>query len=238
MNLGKIIKLYKEGSVSVCGMKGRGKDILTANVIIRRKLPYISNIDYGDDYIKFEYDKIKIGNTYRNFTEGTINKYVYPYEDKTDIYLSDCGIYFPSQYCNELNKEYKDLPTFIALSRQLGDCSVHTNTQSLNRVWDKIREQSDIYILCRKCIYIKYLNIVIQKVTIYDKYESALERRLPLEVPIPLFANKEMKLNRKLKLKEYEATNGKIKTMWLIYKNKSNYNTRHFKELLENEEKN
>lgn len=232
MRFRKIIDHFKKGSVSVCGMKGRGKDMLMANVVIRRKKPYISNIDYGGKHIPFKYEDIAIPSSYKDIVSGNITPYEFPYKDGTDIYLSDCGIYFPSQYCNELNKEYRQLPTFMALSRQLGDCAVHTNSQALGRVWDKIREQSDIYILARKCIYIKWLKLVIQKITIYDKYESALERRLPLRIPLPLFANKEMRLNRTIKLNEYESSHGTIKTKWLFYRNKSTYDTRYFKTLM------
>lgn len=235
MRFKKIIEYFKKGSVSVCGMKGRGKDMLMANVVVRRKKPYIANIDYGGEHITFKYEDIAIPSSYNDIVEGNIKPYEFPYDDGTDIYLSDCGIYFPSQYCNELNKRYRELPTFMALSRQLGDCSVHTNSQALGRVWDKIREQSDIYILARRCIYIKWLRIVIQRVTIYDKYESALERRLPLNIPLPLFANKEMKLNRTIKLNEYESSHGLINSRWLIYRNKSTYDTRYFKTLMKGE---
>lgn len=235
MRFKNIIEYFKKGSVSVCGMKGRGKDMLMANVVVRRKKPYIANIDYGGEHIAFKYEDIAIPSSYNDIVEGNINHYEFPYDDGTDIYLSDCGIYFPSQYCNELNKRYRELPTFMALSRQLGDCSVHTNSQALGRVWDKIREQSDIYILARRCIYIKWLRIVIQRVTIYDKYESALERRLPLNIPLPLFANKEMKLNRTIKLNEYESSHGVINSRWLIYRNKSTYDTRYFKTLMKGE---
>lgn len=237
MRIEKIIKYYRKGSVSVCGMKGRGKDLLQGNVIVRRNLPYVSNINYGGKYIEYNYEDFNVHNDYMNFNSGNLNKYVFPYEDHTDIYLSDCGVYFPSQYCNELNKHYKSLPTFIALSRQLGECSVHTNAQALGRVWDKIREQSDIYILCRRCIYIPFIKLVIQHITIYDKYESANERRLPLKIPLPLFASKEMKLNRTIKLNEYLSQHGEIKDRWLIYRNRSTYNTREFKEKLNNETK-
>lgn len=234
MTIKGIIRIYKRNSVSVCGMKGRGKDLLTANVVVRRKIPYISNVDYGGYRIKFDYNDIRLPNTYKDFIEGKIKKFDYKFADKMDIYLSDCGVYFPSQYCNELNKEYKELPTFIALSRQIGECAVHFNSQALNRVWDKIREQSDIYILCRRCWYIKipFFPIVLQRITIYDKYESANERRLPLRIPLPLLANKEMRLQRTIKLNEYESAHGKIKSRWLIYRNKSNYNTRIFKEMM------
>lgn len=234
----KIIKLFKSGNVCVTGLRGRGKDMLLSNVVLRRKLPYVSNVDYGADYYAFNYSKIAVGNTYKNFITGHINRYVFPYPDKTDFYISDAGIYFPSQYCNELNKLYPDMPVFQALTRHLGDCNFHFNVQNLNRVWDKIREQSDIYILCRKCIYIPLLKIVIQKVTIYDRVESCLQRLKPFKLPIPLLATRQTKQQAKIAIATYEANHGSIKNRWLIYRNKSKYDTRLFKGVLSCEEKN
>lgn len=170
----RVLKLYKENSVSVCGKKGRGKDILQANVIARRKCRYyISNIDYkvkGSNWISLNLKKLRVGNTYDDFLSQP-KLYIYPYPDGTDIYLSDCGIYFPAQYCNELNRKYADIPVFMALSRQLGKCAVHQNAQALNRVWDKIREQSDTYITCLWCKVI--CGFVFQKIRVHEKYESA-----------------------------------------------------------------
>ena len=37
---------------------------------------------------------------------------MHPYPDGTDIYLSDAGIYFPSQFCSELNREYPFMAVF------------------------------------------------------------------------------------------------------------------------------
>lgn len=235
MFLRKIKKLYEQHSVSVCGEKGSGKDMLTANIVVRRKKPYISNIDYGGLFNEYDYSKIDVGNTYKDFNAKTIKPYSFPYDDGTDIYLSDCGVYFPSQYCNELNKEYKSLPTFIALSRQLGECKVHQNAQALGRVWDKIREQSERYIHCRKCIYIKRLKLVIMNVTIYDKYESAVEKRRPLIISKPMFMNKEMRLRYRQQVEEYTCNHGKIENKWLVFFNKSTYDTRQFKKILKGE---
>ena len=58
MRLKKIIKLFENGSVAVCGLRGSGKDLLTANVVVRRKKPYVSNIDYGGMYMPFNYKLI------------------------------------------------------------------------------------------------------------------------------------------------------------------------------------
>lgn len=234
----EIIKLYNSNSVSVHGKKGRGKDMLQANVIARRKNKYyISNVDYkckGKRYIKLDFAKLSTGNTYRDFLNGRNKQYIYPYPDKVDIYISDCGIYFPAQYCNELNRDYKDVPVFMALSRQLGECGVHTNAQYLGRVWDKIREQSDTYITCLYCKVIG--KVVLQKVRIHEKYESALNNVPPFRVSMPLFAKQEVKNAWKLQKEMYYCTHGKIKDKWLIYINRSDYDTREFKTILEQNE--
>lgn len=145
--------MYKEGSVCVCGLVGRGKDMLMANVVVRRGIPYVGNTNYCSElYIPFNYKDIDCGgNTYDDFINGTLKYYEYPYPDGTDIYLGDLGVYFPSQYCSELNHKYKNIPTFLALSRQLGKAHVHFNVQNLNRAWDKVREMSEKYVWCSWC---------------------------------------------------------------------------------------
>lgn len=238
MKFKKIIKYFEEGNVSVCGMRGRGKDLLFSNVAMRRNKPYISNINYGRNWHDFKYTNIDCGqNSYKNFINNDIKYFEFPYPDETDIYLSDAGVYFPSQFCNELNRDYKEMPVYQALSRHLGKANFHFNAQNLNRVWDKIREQSDCYILCRWCIYIKVFDLVIQKVTIYSDYNSALQRRKPLRLPMPITANKEMKLQRRIQQANYQANFGDITNGILLYKNKSNYDDRRFKEMLKNGKK-
>lgn len=232
MRFKKLIKLFEDGNVCVCGLRGRGKDLLMSNVVIRRRLPYISNIDYGAQHFDFNYNDLNCGkNTYNRFIDGDVNYYKFPYPDGTDVYLSDAGIYFPSQFCNELNKKYAYMSVFQAISRHVGNCNFHFNAQNLNRVWDKIREQSDIYILCRRCFYIK--GFVIQFITIYDKYDSAVARMKPLRLPAPMFANSQTRMMRKIQLAQHEASHGMIENRILIYKNKSNYNTRQFNEILQ-----
>lgn len=232
MRFKKVLKLFNQGNVAVCGLRGRGKDLLFSNVVKRRSMPYISNMDYGGDYYPFDYDKLSCGkNTYKQFISGEVSYYRYDYPDGTDVYLSDAGIYFPSQYCNELNKSYQYMSVFQAISRHVGDCNFHFNAQNLNRVWDKIREQSDIYILCRRCIY--FHGLVFQWITVYDRYQSAVDRQKPLKLPVPMFSNKEVRLRRKIEEAEYEAAHGSIKNGFLIYRNKSNYDTRSFRAALE-----
>lgn len=235
ISINQLKRIYNKNSVSICGKKGKGKDMLTANIIARRRSRYyISNVDYklkNKVYIPFVPQKIKTNNTYRNFIDGDTKAYYYPYPDNADIYISDCGIYFPSQYNGELNRDYKDIPVFMALSRQLGNCFVHTNSQALNRVWDKIREQSDIYISCQECYVIGKL--VIQNIRIYERYESACDNVPPFSLKCPLNAERRQKYE--IEKQRYHIQYGKIKSCTLIYFNKSKYDTRLFKTLLETE---
>lgn len=237
MGIRSIVKLFENNSVSVCGKKGRGKDMLTANVIARRKRPYyISNVDYkvnNSRFIRFNPALLKTGNNYKNFIENEIKSYIYPYPDGTDIYISDCGVYFPAQYCGELNRDYKDIPTFMALSRQLGDCFVHTNAQALNRVWDKVREQSDIYLSCQWCKVFFNGKIVVQCVREYEKYDSAVNNQPPCRLVPPLLGGADARNRVAIAREQYTATHGRIKTHYLIYLNRSKYDTRLFKTILE-----
>lgn len=171
----KIIKLFEEGNVSVCGLRGKGKDMLFANVVMRRKKPYISNTDYGGQFIKFDPEVLNFKNTWRNFMTGRLNRFVYPYADDIDIYCADLGVYMPSQYQGELCKEYSHIPVAMALTRQVCGCNFHYNVQNLNRAWDKVREQSDTYIRCIGC-KVLFGKIVLQKIIIYEKYDSAVNR--------------------------------------------------------------
>ena len=228
----KIIKLFKEGNVSVCGLRGKGKDMLTANVVVRRKKPYISNTDYGGNYIPFVPEVLNCKNTYRNFLTGKLNRYVYPYDDGVDIYLSDGGVYMPSQYQGELCKDYGHIPVYMAISRHLGDCNFHFNVQNLNRMWDKIREQSDTYIRCVGC-KVLFGKLVLQKVIIYEKYESAVNRVPPFRLRRPLINPSRLQV-WEVQKQNYDIAHGSVKPRFLIYINRSNYNTRIFKEMLEN----
>lgn len=235
MTIYDVARLFENNSVSVCGKKGRGKDMLTANVIARRKGKYyISNVDYhckGKTFIRFNPALLQCGNTYREFLTRKVSRYVYPYPDGVDIYISDTGVYFPSQYCNQLNNEFRDIPTFTALSRHLGECFMHTNAQALNRVWDKIREQSDTYITCLSCKVIGKL--VIQRIRIYERYDTALANVPPCRLSLPLTAQE--RNNVRIERERYRILYGDIKERTIIYFNRSKYDTRAFKTLLESD---
>lgn len=238
MGLNKIIKLVNDGNCAFVGLRGRGKDMLMANVVMRRKKDYISNVDYGSDdkfdFIPFDPLMFDVGNTYKQFIQGNVKKYIHPFKDDIDVYISDCGVYFPSTYQKELCRDYASFPVYMALSRQLGDSNVHFNVQNLNRCWDKIREQCDTYIMCDKCFYIKPLKLVIQRVTVYDNEEACIGRREPFLIKPGLLASREQRDNIAMQRLNYISAHGHIKRMWLVYRNRSNYNTRIFKEILEN----
>lgn len=231
INQRKVIRIFKEGNTTVSGLRGRGKDLLFCWIINKRKENYISNVNYSDTrkkYKRFDFD-IKVwelsGNTYENISEGKIKTYVYPYPDGIDYYISDAGVYFPSQYHKELDKKYKGAPLFEALSRQLGDCNVHTNTQRQGRLWDKIREQSDQYIVMRGAkFFLKKFFMV--KLSIYTNEESAEK-----QIKKPFFGIG--KTARQAKT-AFEAANGKIINICFVSKLPYNYDSRRFKKILEN----
>ena len=250
LNFRKVRKMFQKGNVSVSGLRGRGKDMLIANVIARDDRPYISNVDYhckGRQWLPLDMGKLDVRNNYRNFIYGDINKYRYPYPEKVDIYISDVGIYFPSQYNGELNREFKQFPVFMALSRQIGDCNVHINSQALNRPWDKLREQSDLYIVCNSCRYSGRLRafrrsflfgrFVLQRVTVYTQYEAAnagVEPYEHIKVPATLSSKvrAEYKARDRAAHRQFREDHGDIRRYWLFYRNKSNYDTRVFKSVL------
>lgn len=238
MRFKKIIKLFENGNVCVTGLRGTGKDLLMGNVIARRKQLYISNLDYdkGLRYIPLEFSMLDLKTRYNDLIQGKQTYFEWGYPPNTDIYLSDAGIYFPSQYCSELNKQYQSMPMFQALSRQVARNNFHVNTQNLNRVWDKIREQSDTYITCNKCWYLK--GLVIQVITIYERAETCVARVRPCRIRVPLLAKKEVKEQAKQYLDNFDNQHGKITRHILIYFNKSKHDTYYFEKIFLRGEKN
>lgn len=236
MRLKKIIKLFEEGNVCVCGLKGRGKDMLMANVTQRRKIPYVSNVDYGGvcyPFIPLEFDCGR--NTYEEFIDGDLYPYEFPFADGTDVYISDAGVYFPSQFQGDLVKKYGFFCSFMALSRHLGECNVHFNVQNLNRCWDKIREQSDVYIMCNGC-KVLFGKIVVQRVTLYELYDSAVRRVPQFRLKKP-WINADRRFQWETQKQNYDISYGNIRSGLLIYRNRSQYDTRVFKEMLKNGKK-
>ena len=234
MRFKKVVKLFEQGSVCVTGQRGCGKDMLTANVIARRKAAYVANLDYqcpDTEFHQLDYNALSLGGlTFKQLVQGDPPLSVYPYPEGADIYISDIGIYFPSQYCNELNKLFPSLPLFLALSRHIADCNVHLNVQNLNRAWDKFREQSDTYITANRCIVLFNGRWVIQQITIYDRAESCQARVRPCR--IQKGRGKEGKTMVQIYKDNFYNQHGRVDSRILIYRNRSNYDTRFFKKLL------
>lgn len=239
LNFRKVVQIFEDESVCVYGPRGSGKDMLMSNVCAYRNKRYISNTPLTSNkelYIPLSRRYLELGgNKFKNFAEGKIVKYEYPLDDNIDFYISDCGVYYPSQYCNILNNIYDEVPLFQALARHLGDCNVHWNCQNLNRVWDKFREQGERYIRCLDTKVRKVFGklYVTQKVVIYDKYQSALDRVDPLVLKKP-FLGKSIKYDVEIEKQRFKCQYGSVVKMTLGYVMKSNYNTRFFKELLKN----
>ena len=230
----QLLQLFNKGNVIVTGLRGCGKDMLFSFVVNQRvkgkrnKHQYVSNIDYtsGKGYIPFVNSYFSLGgNKFVNFVSGRFKPYDYPLPDGVDYFLSDGGVYFPAQYFSTLDNLYPSAPLMFALSRHLGNCNIHVNVQNLNRLWDKIREQSDTYILCRSCRV--FGRFAIQKITVYDNYDSAVARRRPFVRS--LFAGREMRM----RMAEYRAQYGYIQDMTIVHLiPKQHYNDRIFKDYL------
>lgn len=226
---------YNSGNLSISGVKGSGKDVLTGNIIARSKRKYISNIDYTKDdrFIPLELLKFNINNTYENFISGYINKYVYPYDDKINVYISDAGNYFPCQYDSQLNKKYPFLASWASLQRQLGLSVLTMNSQSHSRVWKILREQCcDHFIRCDRCIVL-FGKIVFATYYYYDKEQSCLDRVKPCRIRKPLLASSETKMNVEMYLDKFYNTYGNVEKHWYICWNKSKHDSRAFKTMLE-----
>lgn len=227
----QFVSLFKHGNVIVSGLRGCGKDFAFCLVVNARKQNYISNIQYSNPkkkYKRFDFDP-KVwelaDNDYVNFITGEIHPYVYPYPDDIDYYISDAGIYFPAQYQGELCKKYRSAPVFQALSRHLGDCNVHCNTQNMPRLWDKIREQSDIYLrmTCCKKLFKKFFYVSSY---LYEKQESCENKVVPPKFGIGKTA--------KAARYDFEIQHGKIRKFAFFCRLPYVYDSRRFKKILEN----
>lgn len=235
-----ILNCFKDGNVLVCGLRGRGKDMLFNWVIHKRRMSYISNVFFGgkrvdlfdDKYLKqlqfkpFDpVDDFSVGgNTSDNFIQNMLFPYKYPYPDGIDYYVSDSGIYFPSHLHSSLDKRYKSIPVFQAISRHLGACNVHCNVQNVNRLWDKIREQFDIYIQCRDCrvLFGKFVRL---RTYVYDKYQSCVDRVKPMK--------RRLGKNARIEYDKFTGNYGTIKKCTLHFKLPFKYDDRVFKKMLE-----
>ena len=227
----RIKKAFIDGSVMVSGRKRFGKDVLFQTMINSRKEPYFANIDYGGYYTHITFNELLLGdNTYNNFIYGNVKQC-----DKNtnieghDIYISDGGIYLPSQADSLLHKAYPSLPITYALTGHLWGNGIHVNTQRLDRVWKALREQADYFVLMRKrCLKLPFFIVLFT--TEYTKYDSALQELSPMKNTL---LNKYSKAEQNL----YKAKHGFIKDGLIIVSKRSlHYDTRAFHKVIYGEE--
>ena len=228
-----ILDKFINGNIIVAGKKGKGKDLFFNYVINARKSACRSNIQYNEklctktdlDYLTLKDDKGKQID-YSKFLDGTFEPIEKKLDECVDYYISDAGVFLPSQFQAELCKKYPSLPVTYALSRHLARMNIHANTQNLNRLWDKLREQADGYFIIRKTIKLGFL--FIQKMTFYEDYNRALHNLRPFHSNRLLSS-----AENKALAENFRAQNGLIMDLFIIQLKKNiKYDTREFHNVL------
>lgn len=222
MNARFIIRQFERNNVIVYGKKGRGKDLLFSFVMYRRKKPFSSNIDFGQP----KEDIREIGeynvdpNTFQTLINGERHYIDKTFSEKKDYYISDGGIFLPSQYDSTLNKSYPSLPIVYALSRHLGLFNIHINSQSLTRIWIKLREQADGFFMARGVIHLPRYSIHFSRY--YELEQSAMQFLKP-------FPKKAFNNNAQAEKLLYDTQHGDIRNLFIIIdRRKVNYDSRYF----------
>lgn len=223
----RIKRAFIEGNVIVSGRKRYGKDILFQAVIKWRNEPYHANYNYGGQYTHIDLKELELTpNTYDNFINGNIEQVKKDDTlEKSDIYISDAGIYLPSQADSKLHKVYPSLPITYALTGHLFANGIHCNAQRLERIWKALREQADYFIRIRKrALKLPFFFVVFT--TEYEKYESAKQELNPL-------GSRLFNKYSKAEMDKFKAENGFIKNGFVIVpKRYLKYDTRAFHEII------
>lgn len=212
---------------------------------------YLSTISYGygcrlvsvNEFRLFKDAEYKQEITHHDFVMGSdiFQKKNKSFEGKMLI-IPEAQIYFPASMYQALVKKYPSFPIFVATSGHSYDMNIIVNSQVMGHVWDKIRDQSDIYIRAiktfpKKDTFIKkyhdYIPFIRRKLfttlIIYDKYESAEKQVLPFN---PKLGIKDRSLIKAEKEK-YRVENGSIKLLrTYINKEYIQYDTRHFHDVI------
>lgn len=177
-----LLNAFDNFDCAVYGLRGTGKDVIFAHSINLKGGKHYSNIKYNGDTEIRDLKELNVGgNSYEDFINGNIKKFTPNFDENYHFFISDAGVYLGCQYNTELNKNYGELPIHIALRRHLYDSHVHTNSQALNRPWDKIREQQGCFIHALGVL--DYGDFLIVKAISYTKYESALDCLPPPNKP-------------------------------------------------------
>lgn len=223
INKAELKKIFNKNNVIVFGKKGTGKDMIF-NYITNTK-EYYANIPYTKlPQLMINVSELKLGdNTFETLLNDKIVKVSWPYKENTDIFISDCGVYLPSQYDYILHKKYGGLPLLYALSRHIGNFNIHCNAQALERIWKPLREQADWYVKTLDTVSLPFM--LLTKYRLYDKYQSALNDVRVVKLPL---LNNDSENNVRI----HNANNGIIKERWIIQlKCNVKYDTRYFKKV-------
>ena len=124
-------------STIVFGAKGSGKDLFFQWLINVCKRPYLSNQNYGGKKKIISIGDLSVSpNTYEDFINNKVivRDKIRGFENK-NVYLTDVGVFLPSQYDYLIHKKFPSLSIFYALSRHLYNMAIHCNTQNLERVF-------------------------------------------------------------------------------------------------------
>lgn len=223
-NRGKkeLVHAFENDNVIVFGLKGHGKDLIMNKVINSRNVPCYANIPYNKELCtqKPLTDFSVAPNTSLDILNQDIQIVKKINRENTDMYISDGGIFLPSQLSNTLCKKYPSLPIYYALSRHLTNSNIHINTQYLGRVWDKLREHAGYYVKACKTIYL--FGFLITQFNIYDRYDSAMNQLEPYKAT-GLITHSESRAN----LEDFKAKHGNIYKGYIIqHKSKVYYKSR------------
>lgn len=206
-----LLDSFEKGNTIVCGTKGKGKDLIFSYVIRKRKKEYYSNIHYN--HKKSLQNDIKISdisifpNTYQNFLNNEIVIVDKTLKENCDFYISDAGVYLPSQLDSTLHKVYPSLPLTYAIVRHLYNSNIHCNVQRADRLWKALREQADYFITATGTINLGI--VLITTFRFYDKLESCCKDLRPLKMSISNEYQKAL-------AEENRALNGTIKSGMII----------------------
>lgn len=180
-----LLNLYRDGNVITYGKKRKGKDLLNSYVANHNgNRGVLSNIVYNKKTHIIKHSVLDVfPNNQFDLIEGKYYVIKKPFElqqyYKSDYFVSDAGIMFPSDMDAVLHKKFPYMPIAYALSGQLWGMNIHCNTQALDRLWKPLREQADNYV---KALWtINILGFLITKYRSYDKYSSALQDVRPFK---------------------------------------------------------
>lgn len=217
-----LIRQFEIQNCIVFGKKGTGKDTLFAWVIKRRKHKHYSNIRYNDKTEVRPISDLSVGSiTFDNLIDGNFFPIEKKLEENVDYYISEAGLNLPSQFSHLLDKKYPSFPIYYSLVRHLTNSNIHANTQALCRPWNKLREQADCYIKC--CGVINIGRICIQRVRVYEMYESADRNLKPYRCGI--FSSREARA----RAEEHRSLYGDIRNITFVHlREKNGYDSRHF----------